>query len=559
MSYSTAKSSFLSVLSGPPKAFDERNVLLSTLLLTVLLVAAVPIVAISTGIPTLALVAVAGLLYAIVLVATDTIFEGLCGAVFVVVTFAADVPLIRPPIAGGEYTTLQLNLLLVDIVAIPLAGLICWWLYSGKISLSFGRERIAGYALAGFVGWSFLAALVANGPSRLTALFYVVLQLRYLILFGIGAVIVRYTGIHTAVYSLSIAISAQLAYAIFEVINRDPVALTYLGDGSGGRESVFSIGPLLFETLLSAGGFTGTSRTLVVLLLLVIPVLIAIIVRHSIPWKLMAAATLIGSAFLVRVSKADSGLGAFLLTVFLALVALCAFWLMTDATDRTVRYSASDYVAGIGSTIGSLALCVFLFSQRKIKNASKNEKNPASTDNSAGGGASPTEAGSGGGGSDLLIQLIDYIPLVNINNISIRLQQYVAALDIGLHYPLFGVGGKNFLLVARSYGLPYPIRIHNVYLSVLASTGIPGMILFLVSICTVLVVAGRMALSPENDRLFWAMLVCGMLGFHAYRFWEVHYGGVTSFVFWVLAGAVIGARQHHRHREQDDVSDAKDA
>jgi hypothetical protein len=548
MSYSSPKASLLSILSGPPQTFNKRSVLLSTLFLTALLIAVVPIVTVSTGIPTLALVAVAGLLYAAVLLFTDTIFEGLCGAVFVLVTFAANVPLITLPMGGGGYTAPQLELLLVDIVAIPFVGLICWWLYSGKISLSFGRERIAGYALAGFVGWSLFAALVANGPSRLAALFYVVVQLRYLILFGIGAVVVRYIGIHTTVYSLSIAIFGQSAYAIFEVISRDPFSLTRLGDGTGGLASVFSVGPLLFKTSLSAGGFAGNSRVLITLLLLVVPVLIAIIIRRSTPWKLIAAVALIGSIFLVRVSKTDSGFIAFLFTIFLTVVALFGIWLLTDTANRTVRYGASDYVFGFGSAIGSIALCVFLFSQRAVQNVSSNTENPANTGSSAGGGSSTGGASSAGaspgGGSDLLIQAINSIPFVSTANISVRLQQYVAALNIGIHYPLFGIGGMNFPLVAESYGLPRPIAIHNVYLSVLASTGIPGAILFLVSISAVLVVAGRMALSPETDRLFWAMLVCGMLGFHAYNFWVTRSGGVTYLVFWVLAGAVVGARRH---------------
>jgi O-antigen ligase len=141
-------------------------------------------------------------------------------------------------------------------------------------------------------------------------------------------------------------------------------------------------------------------------------------------------------------------------------------------------------------------------------------------------------------------------------NFSTRLQQYIAAVDIGFQYPLFGIGGMNFPLVAESYGLPDPIEIHNIYLSVLASTGIPGAVLFLLSISAVLVIAGKKALSTENDRLFWAMLVCGILGFHAYSFWvTIHAGGVAYLVFWVLAGAVVGA-SHQQGTNATGRSDA---
>lgn len=510
MSDVTAKSSLLSVLSGPPQSVAERNVLLSTVFLSTLLVAGVPLLAVSIGVPTLGLVAAAGVLYAAVLVFTDTVFEGLCGAVFVLVTFAANIPLIELPMGGGGYTTPMLEVLMVDVVVVPFAGLICWWLYAGKLSLSFGREKIAGYALAGLVGWSLLAALVAHGPSRLAALFYVVGHLRYLLLFAVGAVVVRYIGIHTTIYSLCIAIFAQLAYAIVEVLYREPIGLTRLGDGVGGFISVFSVGPLLFKTSLSAGGFTGTSRVLATVLLLVVPILLVIIVRRSPPWKLVAAVTLVASIFLFRVSKSDSAFGALLITTFSAGVALCVFWRTTDPAGRTVRYKTADYVFGFASSIGSIFLAVFLFSRPNIV--------------------------KGNAGSRA----------ISTANLSDRIQQYVAALDIGFHYPLFGIGGMNFPLVAESYGLPDPIAIHNSYLSVLASTGIPGAILFLVSIGTVFVVAGGMALSTETDRLFWAMLVCGMLGFHAYNFWTTG-GEVTYLVFWVLAGAIVGARRHKQH------------
>lgn len=554
MSYFSPKSSLLSVLSGPPDTFEGQSVPLYALFLTALLVAVVPVVALTTGVPALLLVILAGLLYAAVLLATENVFQGLCAAVFVLVTFAANVPLIQLPIGGGGYTDPQLEILLVDIVAIPFAGLLLWWLYSGKISISFGRERIAGYALAGFVGWSLLAALVANGPSRLAALFYVVVQFRYLLLFAIAAVVVKYIGIHSAVYSLAIAVLGQSAYAVAETLNRGSFGLTRLGDAPGSVPArVFAIGPLQFESAIYAGGFVGTTRVLIAFLLLVIPVLIAIVVRRSTPWKIAAAMTLIASTFLVRVGRADSGWMAFLFTALLIAVALCALWLTAD-TDHTIRDGMFDYAAGIGSVIGSAALSVFLFSQREISKTSTGETGESVDTGGSSEGSSSAQEGSETG-SDAIIQVLNHVPFIDTANLSIRLQQYIAAINIGLQYPLFGIGGMNFPLVAESYGLPWPIAIHNVYLSVLASTGIPGMLLFLLSIGAVLVIAGKMALSPDGDRLFWAMLVCGILGFYAYLFWVTVYNGVAALAFWVLAGAVVGASQRqHRTGEKSSRS-----
>ena len=552
MDYSVPNASVLADLSAPPDIGEGRTVPRYALYLTVLLVAIVPIVTVTTGVSVLVLVAVAGLGYGATLLVTQDVFEGLCAAVFVLVTFFANVPLVELPVGGDGYTSPMLSILLVDLVAVPFAGLLFWWLYSGRMSLSFGRERIAGYALAGFVGWSLLAALVADGPSRLAGLFYVVVQLRYLLLFGIAAVVVRYIGIHSVVYSLGIAIFGQLAYAVAEILNQGSFGLTYLGDSSGGPAPHFFVGPLQFESSLYAGGFAGTSRGLVALLLLIIPILIAVTVRRSTPWKLAAGAALVASVLLVRVSETDTGWMAFLLTTALALATVCAFWILTDTTARSDRGGTLDYVAGIASAIGAMALSVFLFSKREVSDTS------GGTDGSIDAG-SPAGASSSNGGSvgddNLLVRALDYAPLVESGNLSIRLQQYVAAVDIGIQYPLFGIGGMNFPLVAESYGLPRPIAIHNLYLAVLVSTGVPGAVLFLVSIGTVLVVAGRTALSPESDRLLWAMLVCGMLGFHAYFFWVAVYGGVATLVFWVLAGAIVGASRRQRRTDETDRSD----
>lgn len=143
-------------------------------------------------------------------------------------------------------------------------------------------------------------------------------------------------------------------------------------------------------------------------------------------------------------------------------------------------------------------------------------------------------------------------------NFSIRLQQYAAAIEIGLTYPLFGIGGENFLLVAESYGVSRPIVIHNAYLGYLAAIGIPGALLFIGSLIAVLLIAVAETVRTSNDdRLLWGMLACGLLGFYAFSFWTSGWKYEAPYMtFWVLAGAIVGARRHHRHREQDDVSNA---
>ena len=554
MSISSLGASLRSALSGPPGTVDGRSVPMYALFLTTLLVGVVPIVALTTGLPILALVGVAGLLYAATLLVTESIFAGLCAAVFVLVTFAANVPLVELPVGGGGYTTPILNVLLIDVVAVPFAGLLFWWFHSGRMSVSFDRERIAGYALAGFVGWSLLAALVANGPSRLAGLFYVVVQLRYLLVFSVASVAAKYTGIYSAVYSLGIAVVGHLAYAMAEIINRGSFGLTYLGDSGGGPAPHFYIGTLQFEASLYAGGFAGTSRVLVGLLLLFFPVFIRVVVRRSAPWKLAAGVALVCTTFLVRVARTDSGWMAFLLTALLTVVVLSVLWITTDTTDWTDRSGALDYISGVGAAISAVAFSFLLFSTR-VTPSTPSDAGDSSWSSSSTGGSSSV-GGDTRGGSEAIVQAINRVPFIQMANLSIRLQQYVGAIDIALQYPLFGIGGMNFPLVAESYELPEPIAIHNIYLSVLAATGVPGAVLFLLAISAVLIAAGRAALSPTNDRLFWAMIVCGMVGFCAYLFWVTAGNGVALLTFWTLAGAIIGASRRQHRTVETGRSDA---
>jgi hypothetical protein len=572
MSYSTTKSSLLSVLSGPPKKFDERNVLLSTLLLTVLLVAAVPIVAVLTGIPTLALVVVAGMLYAVVLVATDAIFEGMCGAIFVLCTVSANIPILEQP---TPVNMLQLNVILVDLVAVPLALLFLYW--SDGISIPTDRhlDTVVGYALVGVVMWSALSAIVSNGPSRFGAIVFLTTQLRYLLLFGIAIGIVRYTGLRTALYSLLIAVGGNMAYAIAEVLNRGSFGLSYLGDAAGITMNWFYIGPMIFPASTYAGGFVGFSRALLLLIILFLPVAIERIVNGSTGQRLLVAIYLLASAFIVRISASDAGFGAFLLTVLVAVVVLS--YIVSD-TDFNSASETLSYLYGYIVTLGGGALGFLLFSEQGIslRTRGSGDGSSGTADGSNGDGSSGSADGSNGEGisgggvaetptradapstAEQLAGLLDSLPLVDAANLSIRLQQYAAAIDIGIAYPLFGIGGRNFLFVAKSYGVSRPIVIHNAYLGYLAAIGIPGALLFIGGLLAVFLVAVAETVRTNNDdRLLWGMLACGLLGFYAFSFWTSGWKyAATYMTFWVLAGAVVGARRHKQQTGEASRSNA---
>ena len=543
MSYSTLRTSLLSVLSGPPQTFDRENVLLSTLSLTGLLVVVVPIVAVSTGVPVLALVAVAGVLYAAGLVITDTVFEGLCGAVFVLCTFAANFPLLEQQTIPGA--SVQLNLLLVDFVVVPLMVLFVWWDSDFSVLPDRRLDRAVGYALVGVLVWSVLAAIVSNGPSRFAAMVFVTTHVRYLLLFGVAIVVVRYTGLRTALYSLLVVLSGHIAYAIAEVLNRGPFGLSYLGDTAGITIDWFFVGPFAFPASLYAGGLAGNSRGLTMLVILLSPIVIERIVNGTTGQRLLAAVYVLGSAFVVRASGSDAGWVAFLFTVLGITLVLTYLALDTDVLN-----SASEtvgYLYGYACTLGAGLLVFVLYTNRGILAREGATNTGATRSNTR--ATKGTTAGSGTSSgtntqSTFLIELLNAIPFINKTNLSVRIQQYAAAVEIGIEYPLFGLGGRNFLFVAESYGVMAK-SIHNAYLFYLVAIGVPGTLLFISGLVAVWLIAVVETLRQSgDDRLLWGLLASGLVGFYAYAFWTSgHMMDPTLMTFWLLAGMLVGARQ----------------
>ena len=217
MEVSTARIASVSrLLSSAPQTVHPTSVVVSAAFLTGLLAVAVPAVAIATGLPLLVLVGLAGVVYAGALILTDRVFEGLSGAVFVLGTFNANVPLLEAPFGGTFVPTL--DLMLVDVAAIPLAALFVVWGVWATPPFERRTETVTGYALAGLAVWATLSAIVSNGPSQPAALFFAVVQFRYLFVFVLGATIVRYVGIRSAAYSLLIAVGGNVAFGVAEVL-----------------------------------------------------------------------------------------------------------------------------------------------------------------------------------------------------------------------------------------------------------------------------------------------------------------------------------------------------
>lgn len=535
------RSGWITDIVSPPSTMNGRAVLSYTALLSGLLVIGVPIIAVTVNLPVLGLVAAAGICYLFVIMFTERMIEGICGAIFTLITFAANVPLYRISVDEGR-VGIVLNVMLVDVVLLPLVVLIAIWQIRENASIdgSFISRvqsgRIAGYALIGIVIWSALSVIVGNGPSRLAAAFFVVVQLRYLLLFVVAAQIVRYVGLRNSVYSILIAVSFQLFFAVVQVINGVWFGLSYLGEASGGRHGYFFIGPIKFVEAIYPGGFTGTSRVFVAVLLLFLPIFVEIVIRRRLLWKIGAFICLLCSALITRVSQTDAGLGAFSLVTLFTTGTLTYFII----SDEYRRYLSSTYEATVGviSSVGAGVINVVLFLGRSVPVTTTPSREAPSKGGYVGGS---TSTGSSRISQEILSTL-DALPLISSNTLSVRLHQYFLAIDFGLRYPLFGLGGFNFAVISLSLGFSHALEIHNIYLSFLAEIGIPGALLLITAMVTVFYCA-VLNTRTDEDRTIWAMIACGLIGFYAYNFWVAIQSGVAFMTFWTLAGVTVGASQ----------------
>jgi O-antigen ligase len=470
-------------------------------LLVGLLVGVVPVFALTTDVPSLALVAAAGLVYLLVLFYTETGFEGLASATIVLSIFDIGVTLAQGPSYIPPVTA---DLTIVDFVAIPLLFV---FLHYGNMEFSvrdieFNGRTIAAVALAVFVVWTALAGIVANGESSTVPLLYTVEFFRYALLLALSALIVRETNVWCVIYPLILSIGGNLAFALAQVINGGGFGLHALGETASIILGRFTFGPLSIRYGSYAGGFVGHSREFTLILLLFIPLVLAVATRHSWLHVLYALVSVAVAVLVIRTADTDTGWAALLLTGVL----LVSTFGYAALRERHRGAAVGVLATGIAATLTAVVVAVAV-----ILAASA--------------------------------QVAPNVPLFDTGTLPIRIEQYVTALDIARDHPLFGLGGGNFYLMAENFGLPGLRGIHALVFSYLAATGFVGAAAFVIGTVAVLAVAFRRFLrGTGSKRLLWGALVCGMVGFYAYSFWDLaHLWDSALSAFWILMGVVIGA------------------
>lgn len=514
---------------------STENTILASALLTFLLIVFAPLLSIYASIPPILIVLITGIVYLFAIIHIGGVVEGVLCAPFALVTFNANFPIL-------SHAGRSLNLYLVDLVLIPLL-FIFLFIERPQTVPSLSKESLPGYALSVVVLMSFISAAVGNGPSQLLALFFAVMQIRYLLLFLLAVIVVRRAGFMVVVYPFLITTAGHIAYASAEAFAGHSFGLTYLGDLSRqyGHIPPRVVGPIQIQVGLFPGGLVGSSRILAAMILLSLPFLFWFFSQYHGVRRYIIGLTIVIMTVYMIIPASSAVLGAFILTLLMIVIVFTAYYGRQD-----IEYSKS---IGFAVLLIPVEYLLFKYLPRGMARQNGGGKNGSQT--------FPRLSGDGNirslttdkifEGSGKIIEssfhMIKSFPIIS-DNLTTRLFQYVIALDIALQYPLFGIGGWNFRLVANSYGLLHSYDLHNTYLAYLAGIGVIGFAAFLISIIAILWVIIELAVSIEHQsRLLFGLLLCGFLGFHALAFWVVLYVTPVAYgVFWALCGAIIGYR-----------------
>lgn len=508
-------------------SIDEEGSVRTALVLTSLLVLCVPAVALAADITLIVLVPIAGLVYLVYLLGSDQLVVGVGSALFVLLTFNANVPLVRIP--GVEHASVYI----FDLLLVPIATVCVWWHRRSSIRIpTLGRAAIGALAL--FAVWSGLAALVGGGPSHVVGLLFTLEQVRFAVVLFVTTVYVVHTNARCVVYPLLVAVGGHAIIAFAQAINGSPFGLSYLGEGPREVIAQITIGPVVYQAGQHTGGFAGSARVLTGVVILVTPILIAQFVNS----KRETLLGLLGASIagvLVLMSDTDAGLVAFIGVLVLSTGLLeTMYWRAAAVLDARMSLVTAT-TAGITlllrewsriATVGERAVAALLHRVPRIG---------ASLPSSfiiSGSTRSLEEAGTGS----------SHNGVVDTSTLRIRLDQYEAALDIAHLNPLFGIGGSNFSIVGTQYGIPAEMSIHNIFFAYLAATGVPGLLLFSASLGSVFVLTVSQSLHAPRDRHLLSIgLLAGLTGYLAYAFWTtMHDNTVAMAVFWAVCGIAVG-------------------
>lgn len=473
------------------------------------------------------------------------------------------------------------------LATVALVGLLVVYTWHGwRPRTYFSQTHLA---FGGFVLWSVVSAPFAVGPYPGFAFQFGLYVLQAWAIFAVVSWLAESgrLSLAAAAVTLAVVVVGHTVVGLAEFIE----GISFGATGTieiAAVVSRLSLGPLgTYPVGPYVSGFVGSSA-LGSLLPMIAPLVFVLAVRARGVRRVVWATSWLLCAFVLRMTGWDTGRGAFLLGTAVVIIGLVWRYRTADAVSVSPVRTASTAFTALLAVFGvAITLLPSADAGSPARVASVSTRVP--TDEAwaplaeiighvlAASIARPVGAVVGRAraanetGRQAVNTSVEYgpkylspervvstieslsIPLFDLSGLAIRVRQVVAGIDLFLQHPVVGIGGANFYFVADAFGLPQ-LWLHNVYVALLATTGLPGVLFYLVALGFV-GAAGRRLLARANghqngDWLLALGLVaalCAHLG--TMLFQPTHMRAQLLFLLWVLCGLIVGTERRSVARD----------
>jgi hypothetical protein len=498
-----------------------------------------PVLNFYLNIPPVATVVVVGLAYGVAALQRRALLPAAVIATIVTSTFAGQIPLASQEVLASMPGDIGPEIFFVYpailgssilVLAVDRRGFWQSWTAAGTLFLAF-------------VFWVAIGSVAAAPPRPDIVVYYALYLLMGLLAFQLLKYTIEHDviGFQTVVVTIFITIVGHLCYALLQFFNQGTFAVSQLGEPLTSRVltevQLGVLGTWNLGTFVT--GFAGFTFHIAALGVLIAGVPFAYYVTHKDIGRYTLPVTVL-AAGIVRATTSDAARGAFLITLVLAAVALFVL-----PQDRLRLPSVAPNMKHRPLAIGIMALLVTLIPSSKSGSSTQTQR---TSGGDVGGASSSAGGGSAGGtgGADTIESILSStsVPLFDLSNLSIRVQQYILGIDLFASNPFVGIGAGNFMFYGGSVDSKLFLEIHNMYLAVLVETGIVGFLLYFGAIALVayrgITVLLEDATSDESAVLI--AIFAGLIGQFAIGVFDsTQLIKVTVFVpFWILLGAIAG-------------------
>ena len=445
--------------------------------------------------------------YGLYIILKRELILGTIIALLVLMTVAANIPLGSPKmILGGVGPQLF-------VVQIPLAALIIIFSVNGwsKSEISYAHILLFGFAI-----WCIVSAPLTAGPRPDMAVYFGLLFLQSALIFLVVSRSVQreYISAKNVIMTISFVVIGQSVLAFGQFLHRGPFGLSVLGEGHKSVSSL-SLGPLgTWPTGPYVSGLAAAAA-LTSLITMVFPVLIVVAYTKSDWRRYLAVGMCVLMFFVIQTTAWDSARGAIILALVTSLILL--------RLHRTNRLSFSNRELGkrLSGALAVFAVAVLVPISMIWNN------NAVATARSVS------------------------IPGFNTRNLAIRVVQYVHGWGYFIKYPIAGLGGANFYYVSDGF-LPKPYPLHNLFIELLAETGIVGFVLY-----TGAIVLGLSAIWQyyrETRNPIALGVFSGLICYFALASFQPQLARPQIlFIFWSIIGAFVGRSRGKAHKSSNNL------